>query len=135
MQLRRSFVLFLAALAISTAVFSQDTGFISKMNDIDKKATATYGDAVMLFREQGAKNIALGYKDDEPLTRGMVALMTARYLGLSGSFMYNIFGTERYAFKACVAEGLMKEDGSENDLMSGTELIEVLAKISARAEE
>ena len=135
MKLFKIPVLALALIFLSAALFSQNTNIIEKMSDIDKKAVATYGDALALFKEETKKDVSLGYKNDEPLTKGMVALMTAKYLDLKGSFMYNLFGTERYAVKACIEADLMDEDSSENDLMSGTALIEVLAKISAKAGE
>ena len=56
--------------------------------------------------------------------------MTAGYLDLCGSLMYMISGAERYAFRACVAEGIMRGDGSENDVISGPELVEVLGRVS-----
>lgn len=125
-------VILLASLFISAALFSQS---IDKISDIDRKVTATYGDAVALFKAETKKDVSLDYKNDAPLTRGMVALMTAKYLDLKGSFMYNLFGSERYAVKACIAEDLMDADSSENDLMSGAELLEVLGKIAMRAGE
>lgn len=128
MKLFKMPVLVLAVSLISTALFSQN--MIDKLSDLDRKAQATYGDAVALFKAETDKNVFLKYKNEAPLTRGMVALMTAKYLDLKGSFMYNLFGSERYAVKACVDEDLMDEDSSENDLMSGAELIEVLGRIA-----
>lgn len=124
-----------AVMVINTAAYTQDADIIVKMSELDKKTEATYGDAVILFREQSGRDIVLNYKNEEPLTKGMAALMTAGYLNLNDSFMYNLFGTERYAFHACVADGLMTENGSENDLMSGAQLLELMAKISARSGE
>lgn len=132
MKLFRITAVVAAALFISAALFSQG---IDKISDIDQKVTATYGDAIALFKAETKKDVSLNYKNDEPLTRGMVALMTAKYLDLKGSFMYNLFGSQRYAVKACIAEDLMDADSSENDLMSGAELLEVLGKIAMRAGE
>ena len=117
-----------AMLFMSAALFSQAS--IDRINSIDKKTTAVYGDAVALFKAETSKNVYLDYKDDAPLTRGMVALMAAKYLDLKGSFMYNIFGTERYAVKACVAENIMDANSSSSDLMSGADLLEVLGRIA-----
>jgi len=132
MKLFRITAVVAAVLFISAALFSQG---IDKISDIDQKVTATYGDAIALFKAETKKDVSLNYKNDEPLTRGMVALMTAKYLDLKGSFMYNLFGSQRYAVKACIAEDLMDADSSENDLMSGAELLEVLGKIAMRAGE
>jgi hypothetical protein len=44
--------------------------------------------------------------------------------------MYLIFDTERYAYKACIANGIFSPGGSENDKMTGPELIDLLSRIS-----
>ena len=59
----------------------------------------------------------------------MASLMAARFLNLKKSLMYNKFDIERYAYRACLAHKLFSEFGSENDLMSGPELIEFFTKI------
>ncbi len=128
--------------------FAQDVSQIEWLGDLDGKSAATYSDAVKMFSFQttgkassfaidsamiGKNGIALdGYAENKTLSKGMLAKMTARYLGLGGSLMYMIFGTERYAYRACVAYGIMRENGSENDIISGPELVEVMAKVSER---
>ena len=124
--------------------FSQDITQIGFLSELDNKKTATYGDALGMFKiQEGALSskkkdsgkeafLLKGYENSAPLTKGMAALMTARYLDLGGSFMYLIFKTERYAFMACIANGMMNSDGGENDKMSGPELIELFSKISER---
>ena len=125
---------------LSTASFAQDMNQIEFLSSLDQKQTATYGDAIRLFALQEGKKSAEvltgtgielgGYSQGDTLTKGMLAKMTARYLDLGGSLMYLIFGTERYAYRACIAYGIMREDGSENDIISGPELVEVMGKIS-----
>jgi hypothetical protein len=127
--------------------FSQDTSQIAFLSELDNKTTATYGDALTLFRFQtgaivpkagaavpkkkapvtaGNEIFMLsGYSESDTLTRGMAALMTAKYLDLGGSFMYLIFGTERYAYRACIANGIMISEG----IISGPELLELFSKI------
>jgi hypothetical protein len=56
--------------------------------------------------------------------------MAARFLNLKQSLMYNIFGIERYAYRACLADNLFSGDGSENDLISGSELIELFSRVN-----
>ena len=104
MFIRKIPVLVLILAAMSVSAFSQDISLITMMNDLDKKQTAAYSDAEKLFSAQTKENLSLGYESDKPLTRGMVAKMTAKYLDLRGSLLYNIFGTERYAVRACIAE-------------------------------
>lgn len=125
---------------LSTASFAQDMNQIEFLSSLDQKQTATYGDAIRLFALQEGKKSAEvlsgtgielgGYSQGDTLTKGMLAKMTARYLDLGGSLMYLIFGTERYAYRACIAYGIMRADGSENDIISGPELVEVMGKIS-----
>jgi len=119
---------------------AQDMGQIEWLSDLDQKKTAVYGDAIRLFALQEGRHsvkpltgtgIELdGYSQGDTLTKGMLAKMTARYLDLGGSIMYSIFGTERYAFRACIANGIMRADGSENDIISGPELLEVIGRVS-----
>ena len=137
-------VLITALLALSG--YSQNSDEIGWLGEIDKKQVVTYGDALKLFmlqsgrkpstfeKNQGdlaSEGIALsGYSEDDELTKGMLSKMTAVYLDLGGSLMYMIFGTERYAFRACMANGIFGQDGSENDRLSGPEMIEAFSKIS-----
>ena len=137
-------VLMTALLALSG--YSQNSDEIGWLGEIDKKEAVTYGDALKLFmlqsgrkpstfeKNQGdlaAEGIALdGYSEEDELTKGMLSKMTAVYLDLGGSLMYMIFGTERYAFRACMANGIFGQDGSENDRLSGPEMIEAFSKIS-----
>ena len=139
-------VLFSSIIFFSAVLSAQDMGQLEWLSSLDSKSSATYGDAVKLFAYQaegkssnftldsaalGRRGLALdGYSESEELSRGMLAKMTARYLDLGGSLMYIIFKTERYAFRACVAGGIMRGDGSENDLISGPELVEVMNRIS-----
>jgi len=105
------------------------------INELDTKSVATYADAFRIFRFQvriikGSKSYLLkGYLDEFPLTKGMASLMAARFLQLNNSLMYKIFETERYAYRECVAEKFFSADGSENDIMSGPELIELFTKV------
>ncbi len=135
---------------IFSAASAQNISQLDFIHSLDSKASATYGDAVKLFaasagaragnftsesaylNEQG---IALKYSEDAPLTRGMAALMTARYLNLKGSFMYRIFKSERYAYRACAADSLMPGDASELDRLSGPELLELMSLISDKKGE
>ena len=133
-----------------SSAYAQDMNQLDFIHSLDRKASATYGDAVKLFtastggragnfasesawlNEQG---IALEYSEDAPLTRGMAALMAARYLNLKGSFMYLLLGSERYAYRACIADSLMPGDASEFDKLTGPELLELISLISDKKGE
>ena len=119
----------------ASGISQDDISSIMFINELDSKKTATYGDALRMFRVQartipGSGSYLLeGYSDSSPLTKGTASLMTARYLKLNKSLMYNIFGIKRYAYRACLADKLFNEFGSENDMMSGSELIELFTKV------
>jgi len=51
---------------------------------------------------------------------------------IDDSLLYNITRAKRYAFRLCVSEGIMKFNGSEYDKISGSELIEVVSKVSEK---
>lgn len=117
--------------------YSQQISQAEFLSELDQKASATYEDALALFKFQSeaeksnkADFSLQGYDKNDLLTKGMASLMTARYLDLDGSFLYLIFGTERYAYKACVSNNLFSKNGSENDKMTGLELIELFSRIS-----
>lgn len=127
----------------------QQMQFIHLLAD---KPAASFSDAVTFmtiaagmqpkdfnFNLQVLKNrrIARGmdYHAAAPLRRGALSLMIARHLDLSDSLLYMVFGTGRYAYRACVAEGIMDHEGSEWDILSGGELIEIMNKTIERAGE
>jgi len=138
------YITFILILSFSKVSFSQDVTQVTFLSELDAKIIATYGDALILFKLQSGgsrhsskiSNIKIesysltDYDESTILTKGMASLMTAKYLNLGGSFMYLIFGTERYAYKSCIANGIFSEGGSENDKLTGPELIELLSRIS-----
>lgn len=128
---------------LSASLFSQSMSVLNYINELGNKPHAVYGDAVKLivldmgektlgFQNDlavlNSKNITSGYALDEntALRKGVLARLIARYLDLSDSLFYNIFETERYAFRACVAAGIMVSNGSEWDPVSGEELLEIM---------
>jgi len=132
------YITLISIFALSSGGYSQDITQVTFLSELDNKPVATYGDALILFKLEfgGAaaskKNtVSLdGYIESDLLTKGMASKMTAESLKLGGSFMYLIFGSERYSYRACIANGLFSEGGSENDKMTGPELIELLSRIS-----
>ncbi len=131
-------------LLMGISAFSQPMGEIDFIDSLDSKKVASYGDAIKLFAFQllGKSNdfnrdvIALGSivtqktGKDQPLRKGALAGITARYLKLSDSLMYRLTGLDRYAFRVCAAHNIMNGNGSENDIMSGMELLDIFNKIS-----
>ena len=117
----------------ASGISQDDISSIMFINELDAKKTATYGDALRMFQAktipESGSYLLEGYYDNLPLTKGTASLMIARYLKLNKSLMYNIFDIKRYAYRACLADELFSEFGSENDMMSGSELIELFTKV------
>ena len=141
-----------ALVLFSTSLFAQSMEDLNFINDLGEKKQTTFGDAVkfMVFEMDmnstsfardlsilSDKGIATGYTygKDDILRKGVIARMVARYLKLDDSVFYRLFGTERYAFRACVAAGIMVSDGSERDRVTGDELIEIMRRVSKKKGE
>ena len=145
----RRFLLAAFIAALPLCVSAEGTSTIEYIQNLAKKQNAAVSDAVILFAAQSGSGlrsfdaaekflVSKGilqrreYSPNSALKRGLLAGMTARALGLRGSFMFNLTGADRYACTACAAEGIMREDISEFDPISGPELVEILGAVSAR---
>jgi hypothetical protein len=132
---------------ISSISFGQNISNISLINEIADKDEATFEDGIRFVMLLTGKNPAsfqenivklnnegitqgIQLDKDSPLRRGVLSLMLARHLDLKDSLLYKIFKTQRYAYRACVANDLMHYEGSEWDKLSGGELVEIMAKAS-----
>ncbi len=152
----------IAILAVALPLYSQKKGRRAKkekppeivadvayINTVADKPVATVGDGMKLYvlslgidggDFKANMNLLLkagilkhtDYIETAPLRRGTLARMIARHLKLNDSFFFNLFGTERYAFRACIAEEIMDYDGSEWDKLSGGELLEILRRVSEK---
>ncbi|MDY6968487.1 MAG: hypothetical protein SVR08_07535 [Spirochaetota bacterium] len=132
---------------ILSSAFSQAPGNITFIHEITNKDIATFGDAVKIFTlivnnksESFNKDVEfligkgmleeVEYNKDAPIRKGELSLMIAKYFDLGDSLMYMIFKTPRYAFRTCVANGIMNFQASEWDYIDGGELIEIMYKVS-----
>lgn len=146
--MKRILIIIVLLLMWSTAMPQDSVTFINKLGEKDK---AIFSDAVTLFMYATNKNPQgftqdfntlkqagllknMEYDADRTLRRGMLARIVARHMKLTGSFMYLIFGTERYAYTACIDKGLMDADGSEWDPLTGEEVIEVFSRMTEQME-
>ncbi len=152
-MIKRTAVLLVAFLSLP--LIAQESGFqsvadIEFVNQVADAPLARVSDAVGLFamfygarRPDFQNNIALlrskgisipeTLQENDVLRRGTLALLAARYLDLGDSFMYRLFHTTRHAVTACVANGIMEASGSEWDILSGGELVEVVRKVAEKA--
>ena len=142
------YVLLSVALLLPLAGQAQDADSADYITALGDKDKATCADAMTIFvfqlgkrpgdyaanqeilRSQGIN--VTGRAGTESLRRGEVANMVAQYLKLRDSLFYNIFKTDRYAVKACIAADIMTQDSSEWDLLSGEELIEIVRRASEK---
>ena len=63
-----------------------------------------------------------------PLTKGQLAYMLCKALGIRGGLIMSVFGlSRRYAFRECVHLNLMAA-GNSSDPVSGRELIDALSR-------
>jgi hypothetical protein len=146
--MRRS-VFLLVFLLIFSFASAQEINFV---NALAEKKVVTFDDGIKIYMytlgkvpagfDADVKTLkdmkllkAKSYDKNKPFRRGMLALMIARHLKLKGSLFFLVFDTQRYAHRACVAEKIMDVNTSELDLMSGDELLEVIAVVSERMEE
>lgn len=148
-------ILFFAVMLVYFPLFAQEGGFqsiadIEFINNVADLPMARIKDATSMFtllfgtqKRDFSQNVAFlrtkgiqipeNLRGDEPLRRGMLASMAAQYLNLKDSFMYRIFKTNRHAVIACIADGIMESSGSEWDILSGGELVEVMRKIAEKS--
>ncbi len=68
------------------------------------------------------------YAHNSPLTRGMLAFMLVRSLGIEGGVTMQVFGaSQRYALRECNKLGII-EKGSQYSPVSGREFLSILRK-------
>jgi hypothetical protein len=124
---------------------------VTFVHEIAEKDAVSFGDAVrflvLILGKEPTNTLAgdlnilkgagitagLNYTENISMKKGMLALIIADYLKLGDSLFYMIFKTQRYAFRACIANDIMDYDASEYDSISGGELIEIMSKVSERA--
>jgi len=148
MKKRKVFISAAFIFCFYALAYPQSMVVLNYINELGNKERASFGDIVKLIAlDMGEKT--LGFESDlsvlnarkkiagnynlsenAPLRKGTAARLIARYLRLTDSVMYNIFGTERYAYRACVAADIMIADGSEWDYVSGEELLEIMRRVS-----
>ena len=131
----------------TTHLSAQNIANIDFINNTADKDKITVEDGVHFFMLTAGKKIqsfeeniktlnkegitsGINFAKNSLLRRGALALMIARYLKLGDSLFYTIFHTERYAYRACAANNIMSYDGSEWDILSGGELVEIMTKVS-----
>jgi hypothetical protein len=134
-------------IVFSSQLLAQNISNIEFINTTADKDRAFYSDGIHFFMLVTGKKVqsfeenikildregitsGITFIKNSPLRRGALALMLARHLKLGDSLFFAIFKTERYAYRACAASNLMSYDGSEWDILSGGELVEIMSKVS-----
>ncbi len=123
---------------------------ITFLNQLQDRKKATVEDAVTLYmhilgkpvgdfkknveflKNEGILRPKKDYTAGKVLRRGLLSGMVARHLKLKDSLFYAMVPIDRYALRACIAGGIMDQNTSEFDPVSGEELIEVMAIVNER---
>jgi hypothetical protein len=75
------------------------------------------------------------YTAQTPLTKGKIAYMLCKALGIKGGLTMRIFGvSERYALRECIWLGLIST-GHKNKYVTGPELVAILGRASRYIEQ
>jgi hypothetical protein len=81
--------------------------------------------------ERGLLDPAWELAENAPVTKGTVAYMLVKALGIKGGLTMAVFGpSRRYAFRECVFLRLIP-GGTPGEFMSGREMIDVLSAAEA----
>lgn len=139
-------------LIFSSQAFSQGVESINSINKLADKDYVTveegmkffvmvttnksqsYNNNIKMLKSKGILDADFSEEGFAVLKRGILAKMVARQLELSGSLLYLLLDVERYATKACIADGIMIYSASERDVLSGGELIEIMTAVSVKME-
>ena len=88
---------------------------------------AAFADLQKDLLERGIVDAAWGFEEGAPVTKGTLAYMLAKTLGLPGGLTVKIFGwSRRYAFRECVYQGLLNGI-SDMEYVTGRDLLDALA--------
>lgn len=149
--MKRYITLLATVLLFASPLAAQEVGSIAFIDNLAGRKQATVGDAVTFFMIAMGKNPAgfaadlknlqrqnlmknTAYTANQPLRRGVVAYMAAHYLKLGDSLMYLVLPmTGRYSCRACIAAEIMTPEGSEWDILSGAELVEIMRRVSIKS--
>ena len=93
----------------------------------------SFNDRLIALDAKGVAQASWDIDADEPVTKGTLAYMLCRTLGLKGGIMLNLVPCRRYAYREVVYHGLM-EKGSEWEPLTGPEAIGIIGR-AARMKE
>ena len=95
--------------------------------------SASSADSFHEFSQRGWGLKEKGLND--PVTAGELAYLIMRALNLQGGIMYTIFPNPRYAYKELVYRKALETGTGSKRIVSGEEVLRVLAKTMAQQEE
>ena len=102
---------------------------VGRRPDMSYKACLNY----MTEKQVAPPDWGTRYAENSPLTRGMLAHMLVRALGITGGVTMQVFGTsQRYALRECNKLGII-EKGSQYSRVSGREFLSILRKADEHA--
>jgi len=93
----------------------------------------TFDDRLIALDAKGVAKASWEIEGDAPISKGTLAYMVCRTLGLKGGVMMHLLPCRRYAYREAIYYGLM-EKGSEWEPLTGPEAVGVIGR-AARMKE
>jgi hypothetical protein len=144
--------LILLFLIFSYSLFSEPIGEIEFIEKLNEQKTATYDDCVKVFcyiyktdvtddfnvnvenLKANIKKIPKGYKPERKLDIGTFSVFAMQYLKIESGLFYLASHSGRYAVREMAIRGLVPNNTSEWESLSGPELIRYIQKVVEYAE-
>jgi len=93
-----------------------------------------FAQRLILLDVKGVADASWDITPDEPVTKGTLAYMLCRTLGLNNSIMMKLQPSRRYAYREAVYYGLM-DRGSENEPVTGPECVGIMHRAAKMLEK
>ena len=93
----------------------------------------TFDDRLIALDAKGVADASWAIEADEPVTKGTLAYMLCRTLGLKGGVMLRLIPSRRYAYREALNYGLIAK-GSQGEPLTGPEAVGIIGR-AARMKE
>ena len=92
-----------------------------------------FDDRLIALDAKGVADASWGIEADKPVTKGTLAYMLCRTLGLKGGVMLRLIPSRRYAYREALNYGLIAK-GSQGEPLTGPEAVGIIGR-AARMKE
>ncbi len=89
--------------------------------------SANFDERVKYLADKGVVSSSWNLNADQAVTKGTIAYMVCKTLGVKGGLMMKLIPSRRYAYKEAIHNKLM-ERGSENEPLTGPEVVGILGR-------